>query len=67
MDDFVSISEAARIVGVTRNVLYRLIGEGTLRTYASSLNRRVKLVRRSDLARLMTPQPVEPTEGKAAA
>ena len=67
MDDFVSISEAARIVGVTRNVIYRLIAEGTLRPYASPLNRRVKLVKRAELAALMTPKPVEEAEGKAAA
>jgi excisionase family DNA binding protein len=67
MDEFVTITEAARIMGVHRITVYRLVKAGTLRTYASPLNRRVKLVKRADLAALMTPQPIEGDEGKAAA
>jgi excisionase family DNA binding protein len=67
VDDFVSISEAARITGISRSTIYRLIAEGSLRTYASPLNRRVKLVKRADLARLMTPTPIEQDAEKDAA
>jgi excisionase family DNA binding protein len=68
VDDFVTISEAARIAGVPRSTIYRRIAEGALRTYTSPLNRRVRLVKRTDLAALLTPQPVESEErGKAAA
>jgi excisionase family DNA binding protein len=67
VDGFVSISEAARISGISRSTIYRLIAEGSLRTYASPINRRVKLVKRSELAALMRPRPIAPEEGKAAA
>ena len=67
MDDFVTISEAGRIAGVPRSTIYRRIADGALRVYESPINRRVKLVKRADLARLMTPKPVEADEGKAAA
>ena len=67
MDEFVTITEAARIMGVHRITVYRLVKAGTLRTYASPINRRVKLVKRAELERLMTPQPIEGDEGKAAA
>lgn len=67
MDDFVTISEAARIAGVPRSTIYRRIADSALRVYESPLNRRVKLVKRADLAALMTPTPIEPKEGKAAA
>ena len=67
MDEFVTITEAARIMGVHRITVYRLVKAGTLRTYASPINRRVKLVKRAELERLMTPLPIEGDEGKAAA
>jgi excisionase family DNA binding protein len=67
MDDFVTITEATRIMGVSRWTLYRLIDAGQLQTYRSPINRRVKLVKRADLERLMTPTPIERDEGKAAA
>jgi excisionase family DNA binding protein len=67
VDDFVTISEAARIAGVPRSTIYRRIAEGALRTYTSPLNRRVRLVKRADLATLMTPKPIEDAEGKEAA
>ena len=67
MDDFLTISEAARIAGVPRSTIYRRLADGALRVYESPLNRRVKLVKRANLAALMTPQPIEGDEGKAAA
>jgi excisionase family DNA binding protein len=67
MEGFVTITEATRIMGVSRWTVYRLIADGKLPAYTSSMNRRVKLVKRSDLDVLMQPQPIEPKEGKAAA
>jgi excisionase family DNA binding protein len=67
MDDFVSMQQAADLMGVSYWTVYRLVKAGKLPTYRSPLNRRVKLVKRSDLAALMTPTPIEPEEGKAAA
>jgi excisionase family DNA binding protein len=67
MDDFVTISEAARIAGVPRSTLYRRIAEGKLRVYQSPMDRRAKLVKRTELDALMRPRLIEPDEGKAAA
>ena len=67
MDDFVSLTEAARIMGVSRWTIYRLIKSGRLPTYEYPANRNVTLVKRADLEALMTPRPIEREEGKAAA
>jgi len=67
MDDFVTMQQAADLMGVSRWTLWRLVKEGRLPSYQSELNRRVKLVRRADLAALMTPKRIDANEGKAAA
>ena len=67
MDDFVTITEATRIMGVSRWTLYRLVKDGKLQTYTSGIRRNTKLVKRTDLVALMTPTPIERDEGKDAA
>ena len=54
--EFWTLTEAARRLGISRWTLYRRIDEGALTAYQSPANRRVKLVRRSDVERLLTPQ-----------
>ena len=66
-DDYLTLTEAAQLVGVSKQTFWRRIKAGVLRTYQSEFNRRVKLVRRSDLERLMRPEPVKDREGKAPA
>ena len=67
MDDFVTIQEAAQLVGVSRWTIWRLVKDGRLQTYESEINRRVKLIQRADIEALSCPRPVEAEEGKAAA
>ena len=67
MDDYVTIQQAAGIIGASRWTVWRLVKEGRLQTYQLETNRRVKLVKRSDVEALMTPRPTEDAEGKAAA
>jgi excisionase family DNA binding protein len=67
MDDFVTIQEASRLMGVSRWTIWRLVKEGSLQSYESEINRRVKLVRRADLEALARPRLVHTEEGKAAA
>ena len=55
MDDYLTLTQAARLLGVSRWTLYRRIDEGALTVYASPSNRRVRLVKRSDVERLRKP------------
>ena len=66
MDDFVTMQQAAALMGVSRWTLWRLVKEGRLPSYQSEINRRVKLVKRADVEALMTPKPIETDVGKAA-
>ena len=48
-----SISEAARVMGLSRGLLYRRIRGGELRTYTSGRNRRAVYLKRTDLDGVM--------------
>jgi excisionase family DNA binding protein len=64
--EFLTLTEAAEELGVSRFKMSRLIRDGELQVFVSPLNRRQKLVRRGDLAPLKEPMPVEGGMGKAA-
>jgi predicted DNA-binding transcriptional regulator AlpA len=51
-DDLVAASEAQRLLGVSHATMARLIREGTLRHFPNPLDRRVKLVSRSEVLAL---------------
>ncbi len=67
LSDYLTLTEAARLLRVSRWTLYRRVEEAGLSVYELPANRRVKLVRRSDIEALMRPQPIRDHEGKAAA
>jgi excisionase family DNA binding protein len=68
MDDFVTMQQAADMMGVSYWTVYRLVKAGKLQAYQLPSNRRLRLVKRADLAALMTPTPIADDEqGKAAA
>jgi excisionase family DNA binding protein len=67
MDDFLTLQQAADLMGVHRITVWRLVRAGKLQMYQSETNRRVKLVKRSDVEALVRPRPIEVDEGKAAA
>ena len=48
-----TVTEARRILGISANKMSALIGSGTLPFVQDPLDRRVKLVRRSDVEGLM--------------
>lgn len=56
--EFLNAREAARYLGVSPTTLYRLINSGTLVTFRSEVNKRNRLIRRADLDRLKSPQPI---------
>lgn len=52
LDDLITLSEAARILNVSRPKMSRLVASGKLRTYEDPLDDRAKLVRRGDVLAL---------------
>lgn len=52
--EFVNVQEAARIMGVSRATFWRVRG-GAVKLYQSEQYRRVRLVKRADLAALVKP------------
>jgi excisionase family DNA binding protein len=67
MEEYLTMQEAARLLGISRQTLWRLVRAGKLQTYQSEINRRVKLVKRTDVESLKRPRPIEDAEGKEAA
>ncbi len=51
--ELVTVAEARRILGISANKMSALIGSGTLPFEQDPLDRRVKLLRRSDIEGLM--------------
>lgn len=51
-NDLITLSEAARILNVSRPKMSRLVASGKLTTYADPLDDRAKLVRRQDVLAL---------------
>lgn len=58
--DYLTLTEAARRLGVSRWTLYRRIDEGALPVFLSPKNRRVKLVKRSDVDALRVVESAAP-------
>lgn len=53
--EYLTLTEAARLLGVSRWTLYRRISEGALTVYESPSNRRIRLVKRADVERMLKP------------
>jgi len=68
--EYLTLNEAAELMNVSRATLWRRMRQGELQTYQSAQDRRVRLVKRSEVEELMRPRPIMHTpvdEGKAAA
>lgn len=66
-DEFVTMGEAAAILGVSRMKLYMLVREGTLPTYLVPLDYKRRYVKRADLARAAVAVPAQPGRKKRGA
>lgn len=53
MSKTITISEAIKLVGVSRATFWRLIQRHNIPTFQDVLDRRVKLIRREDLNKLL--------------
>jgi len=47
--EYMTVGEARELLGATKPAMARLIREGELKTVADPFNRRVKLIKRSDV------------------
>ena len=65
MEEYLTLQQAADLMGVSRFKLWRLVRDGKLTAHVSERDRREKLVRRADVEALMQPRPI--ARGKAAA
>jgi len=52
MDGFVTVSEASKVLGISRATLDGIIRCGDLEDFASRVNRKVRLLRAEDVKRL---------------
>ncbi|MDP9364858.1 MAG: helix-turn-helix domain-containing protein [Chloroflexota bacterium] len=66
-DEFVTMREAQEILGVSKFTMWRLVREGKLAAFQSEVDRREKLIRRSDLEGLRQPRPIPAGEAKKVA
>jgi excisionase family DNA binding protein len=53
--EYLTMQEATRLLGIGRMTLWRRVREGVIPVYRSERDRRARLVRRSDVERLLTP------------
>ena len=58
--DFVTVQEAARMLGMARMTFWRRLREGAMPVYRSERDRRVRLVKRADVERMLEPVPATP-------
>ena len=68
-DEYLTLGDAAEHAGVSRVTIWRMVKEGRLAAYQNPRDRRVKLVKRTELdeALRIVPLPVEESMGKSAA
>ena len=55
--EFVTMTEAQALLGVSRFKIWQLVRNGEIETFESQLDRRQKLIRRADLDALRNPRP----------
>jgi excisionase family DNA binding protein len=68
MDDYLTLKEAADLLGVSRWTIWRRVRAGELQAHKAGVDRRTRLVKRADVEALMHPHAiVEDREGQAAA
>ncbi len=58
-DEYMTIKEAAKALGISRATIYRRVKAGELEAYQSRADRRERLVRRADIEALMRPETLE--------
>jgi excisionase family DNA binding protein len=67
-EEYLTVEEAAALLGVKRETLYAYVSRGVLRSYRQGIKRQ-RLYRQADVERLMelTPSSDEPLAGRGSA
>jgi excisionase family DNA binding protein len=65
--EYLTLNEAAELLGITRQHMRRVALANGLRAYATPMDRRAKLYRRADVLALRQPRPLDEIEGKELA
>jgi hypothetical protein len=55
-DDFVSLTEAARSIGVSRNKMWKLVRAGVFTVYENPRDAREKLLKKADVDAYLAPR-----------
>lgn len=63
-DDYVTLTEAARRLGVSEPAIRRRVLRGALQTFSNPQDLRTVLIRTADLNTYAVPQPVMPVSGE---
>ena len=63
-EEYLTLSEAAEYLDVSRVTIWRRVRDGTLSTYQASTSRREKLVKLKDLDDLQRPRRISPTRDR---
>jgi excisionase family DNA binding protein len=58
MDEFLTMEQAAELMGVSWHTIHRRIKRGELLAYQSGTDKRLRLVKRADVEKLMKPRPI---------
>jgi excisionase family DNA binding protein len=58
-DEFVTMREAQEILDVSNYTMWKMVKDGRVEAFQSGVDRRRKLIRRSDLEALKQPRPIE--------
>jgi excisionase family DNA binding protein len=58
-EEFVTMREAQEILGVSNFTVWQMVKDGRLQTFRSQVDRRKKLIRRSDLDAMLAPRPTD--------
>jgi excisionase family DNA binding protein len=59
MDEFLTMEQAAELMGVSWHTIHRRIKRGDLAAYQSGTDKRLRLVKRDDVEKLMKPRPIK--------
>ena len=66
-EQYVTMREAQEILKVSNYTMWKMVKDGRIKAYQSEVDRRRKLIRRSDLDTIMQAQPIEVSQGPKVA
>ncbi len=62
-EQFVTMKEAQEILGISNYTMWKMVKDGRVKAYQSGVDRRRKLIRKSDLEAIKRARPIEEMQG----